>query len=533
MTLTLSRRRLLSTAVAGGCAALLPAFPRSAFAANPVGNPMDAVRLTVDRRTLDVNGKAASVFGIRQPDGTPGLSLDPGRRFLVDLANRAGEDAVIHWHGQTPPYVQDGVIDNNRPAIRTGESVRYDFAPRTGTHWMHSHHGMQEQLLMAAPLVVRSAEDLRADEQEVIILLHDFTFRDPAELLASLGAPAGGMAHGGHGQMGQGQMDHGSMGTGAMNHSSMNHGAMNHGSMAGGAMNHGSMDHGQAGHGSGHDMSGMAGGMAMDLNDVEYDAYLANDRTLADPEVVRVERGGRVRLRIINGATSTAFHLDLGRLTGQVIAADGNPVQPVAGSRFAMSMGQRLDIRLTVPAEGGAFPILALREGAVQRTGIILATPGAAVGKVAATGETQTDPLDLTLEKQLVAVTPLAARAADLRRRMQLTGSMAPYVWSLDGLTFGAHRPLTVRQGQRVELTFENASMMAHPMHLHGHHFQVVAIDGRPVAGAVRDTVLVPMMASVTVAFDADNPGRWPLHCHNLLHMATGMMTEVVYEGVG
>ncbi|WP_109452010.1 multicopper oxidase domain-containing protein [Azospirillum sp. TSH64] len=514
MTLALSRRRLLSTAVAGGCAALLPAFPRSVFAASPVE---DAVRLTVDRRTLDVNGKAAGVFGIRQPDGTHGLTLDPGRRFVVDLANRAGEDAVIHWHGQTPPYVQDGVVDNNRPAIRNGESVRYDFAPRTGTHWMHSHHGMQEQLLMAAPLVVRSAEDLRADEQEVTLLLHDFTFRDPTELLASLGAPAGGTAHGGHGQM-----DHGAMSTGAMNHGVMNHGSMDHGQA----------EHGSA-HGSGHGMSGMSGGMAMDLNDVEYDAYLANDRTLADPELVRVERGGRVRLRIINGATSTAFHLDLGRLTGQVIAADGNPVQPVAGSRFAMSMGQRLDIRLTVPAEGGAFPILALREGAVQRTGIILATPGAAVEKVAAAGETQTDPLDLSLEKQLVAVMPLAARTADLTRRMQLTGSMAPYVWSLDGLTFGAHRPLTVRQGQRVELTFENASMMAHPMHLHGHHFQVVAIDGRPVAGAVRDTVLVPMMGSVTVAFDADNPGRWPLHCHNLLHMATGMMTEVVYEGVG
>ncbi|KAA0597291.1 FtsP/CotA-like multicopper oxidase with cupredoxin domain [Azospirillum lipoferum] len=505
MTLALSRRHLLSTAVAGGCAALLPAFPRSVIAANPVD---ETVRLTVDRRTLEVNGKAASVFGIRQPDGTPGLTLDPGRRFVVDLANRAGEDAVIHWHGQTPPYVQDGVIDRNRPAIRNGESVRYDFTPRSGTHWMHSHHGMQEQLLMAAPLVVRSAEDLRADEQEVTILLHDLTFRDPAELLASLGAPAGGMAHGGHGQMEHGQMGHGSM---------------DHGSMGTGSMDHGGMNHGSA-----HDMSG---GMAMDLNDVDYDAYLANDRTLADPEVLRVERGGRVRLRVINGATSTAFHLDLGRMSGQVIAADGNPVQPVTGSRFGMSMGQRLDIRLTIPAEGGAFPILALREGAVQRTGIILATPGATVEKIAATGQAATEPLDLSLERQLVAVTPLAARPTDLTRRMQLTGSMMPYVWSLDGLTFGSHRPLVVRQGQRVELTFENASMMAHPMHLHGHHFQVLAIDGRPVTGAVRDTVLVPMMGNVTVAFDADNPGRWPLHCHNLLHMATGMMTEVVYEG--
>ncbi|SMF72808.1 Multicopper oxidase [Azospirillum oryzae] len=535
MTLALSRRRLLSTAVAGGCAALLPAFPRSVLAAGPDAAPTagDAVRLTVERRTLEVNGKGAGMFGIRQPDGTHGLTLDPGRRFLVDLTNRAGEDTIIHWHGQTPPYVQDGVADMNRPTIRDGLTVRYDFAPRTGTHWMHSHHGLQEQLLMAAPLVVRSDEDLRADEQEVVILLHDFTFRDPAELLASLGGPSAGMAHGGHGAAGMGQ---GAMSQGSMDHGAMNHGAMNHGQMSPGQMTQGQMDHGAMGHGSmpqpnGHDMMGMSGGMAMDLNDIDYDAYLANDRTLADPQVVRVERGGRVRLRVINGATSTAFHLDLGRLTGQVIAADGNPVQPVAGSRFGLSMGQRLDIRLTLPAGGGAFPILALREGAVQRTGIILATPGAEVEKIADTGQAETDALDLSLERQLVAVAPLAARAADLSQRMQLTGSMMPYVWSLDSRTFGNHRPLIVRQGQRVELTFENASMMAHPMHLHGHHFQVVAIDGRPVAGAVRDTVLVPMMASVTVAFDADNPGRWPLHCHNLLHMATGMMTEVVYEG--
>jgi FtsP/CotA-like multicopper oxidase with cupredoxin domain len=71
--------------------------------------------------------------------------------------------------------------------------------------------------------------------------------------------------------------------------------------------------------------------------------------------------------------------------------------------------------------------------------------------------------------------------------------------------------------------------MMAHPMHLHGHHFQVVGLNGAPVNGAVRDTVLVPVNGSVTIAFDANNPGRWLFHCHNLYHMATGMMTEVAY----
>ncbi|MGF7173576.1 multicopper oxidase family protein [Azospirillum doebereinerae] len=491
MTLPVSRRRLLATAAAGGCAALLPAFPR-ALAAGA------ATRLTVDGRTLEVNGKAATVFGIRQPDGTAGLTLDPGRRFLVDLANRSGEDSVIHWHGQTPPYVQDGVADLNRPNIPDGTTVSYAYEPRPGTHWMHSHHGLQEQRLMAAPLIVRSADDRLADEQEVVVLLHDFTFRDPAELLAGL---TGGAVPSGHGA------GHGG-----------GHAGMNHAMPAPAA--------------SGHAMHGMGGGaMAMDLNDVEYDAYLANDRTLDDPELVRVERGGRVRLRIINGATSTAFHIDLGGLTGRVIAVDGTPVRPVEGRRFGMTMGQRLDIRLTLPAEGGAFPILALREGAVERTGIVLASAGAAVTKLSGRSSEATGALDLGLEGRLTALAPLPARAADVTARLRLTGSMMPYAWTLDDRAFGAHAPLTVAKGQRVVLTLENASDMAHPMHLHGHHFQVVALNGAPLAGAVRDTVLVPVRGSVAVAFDADNPGRWPLHCHNLLHMATGMMTEVVYDG--
>jgi FtsP/CotA-like multicopper oxidase with cupredoxin domain len=106
---------------------------------------------------------------------------------------------------------------------------------------------------------------------------------------------------------------------------------------------------------------------------------------------------------------------------------------------------------------------------------------------------------------------------------------MMPYQWSFDGRSWADHVPLGVKAGQRVAIELVNRSMMAHPMHLHGHHFQVVALDGTPLAGAVRDTVLVPVNGSVTLAFDADNPGRWLFHCHNLYHMATGMMTELAY----
>jgi FtsP/CotA-like multicopper oxidase with cupredoxin domain len=269
----------------------------------------------------------------------------------------------------------------------------------------------------------------------------------------------------------------------------------------------------------------MMGMPNMDLNDIEYDAYLANDRALDDPEVVTVEKGGRVRLRIINGATATAFTIDTGTLAASLVAVDGIDVVPITGRRFPISMGQRLDIRLELPSDANMFPILALREGAGERTGIILAVAGASITKISSVGSENGPVLDLSLEQQLRSLSPPPARPVDRRYMPTLTGDMATYTWRID-----ATEALNVSRGQRVRITMRNMSMMAHPMHLHGHHFQVVAINGREFSGAVRDTVLLPPMAEVAVEFDAANPGRWPLHCHHLYHMAAGMMDFITYD---
>jgi FtsP/CotA-like multicopper oxidase with cupredoxin domain len=188
-------------------------------------------------------------------------------------------------------------------------------------------------------------------------------------------------------------------------------------------------------------------------------------------------------------------------------------------------MGQRIDVRLQIPDEVRSFPILALREGRQERTGFILRPTGADVAKIATSASEEAPVLDLALEARLRAVAPLASRAADKAFEMRLTGDMAAYSWGLETST-----PILVDLGDRVEVTLLNASMMAHPMHLHGHHFQVVAIDGQRLAGAIRDTVLVPPMRSVTIAVDADNPGQWAFHCHHLYHMATGMMSTFGYR---
>jgi len=492
----LTRRQILASGVA--IAAAIPFVTKQRAAAAPESRTA-GLRLTAGTRTLAVNGKPARVFGLVGPDGNPGITLSSGEQFRVDVVNQSGTPTLVHWHGQLPPWKQDGFPWPQTPPIPAGDARSYDYAPIPGTYWMHSHQGMQEQSLMTAPLIVRSAEDMRADRQEVVVLLHDFSFQTPEELLARLTKSSGN----------QSAMPKRGMGNN-----------MNMGSASMGAMSSGTTE-----------TMDMGSGTAMDLNDVDFDAFLANDRTLADPEVVRIEPGGRVLLRLINGASSTQFWVDLGRLAGTIIAVDGHPVRPMRGSRFPLAMAQRFDVLIDLPGTG-AYPIIAQVEGKRARTGIVLAACGAPVSRLAAEAAENAPPVDLSLERRLEAATPLAQRPPNVTHRVILAGAMAPYAWSLNGEYWPDVTPLMIAHGQRVAIEMVNRSMMAHPMHLHGHAFQVVAINGAPLAGAVRDTVLVPPMGSVTIAFDADNPGRWAFHCHNLYHMMTGMMTEVRYPAI-
>lgn len=483
----LTRRRFVQGATTIAAAMLAPP---SGFAQSSAPKTLRATT-----RTIEVAGKAATVFGLLDEQGRHGLTFDAGDRFAVRFANRSGEPTLVHWHGLTPPWQQDGTPGISAPLLPDGADADYDFLlSRPGTNWMHAHT-LQEQKLMAAPLVIRDPEERNLDEQEVVVLLHDFSFRSPEELLADL---QDGMQ--GHGMMGPGRM-----------HSP---GAMGGGMMGGGMMR------------GGRSRSMPMGMSGMDVNDIEYDAYLANDRTLDDPEVFGVDRGGKIRLRLINGSTATAYTVDLGMLEGELVAVDGMPVQPYAGRRFPLSMGQRLDIRLVLPNEAGAWPILALREGGRQRTGFVLATADATVNRITALADEPGPLVDIDLDAWLAAAQPLADRPADRRVDVLPTGGMHGYRWTMEGMP----NPQPVANGERVEVTMRNMSMMAHPMHLHGHHFQVVGIDGRRFSGPLRDTVIVPPMREVTIAFDADNPGIWAFHCHHLYHMATGMMTTVAYQ---
>ncbi|TPW00073.1 MAG: Multicopper oxidase MmcO [Beijerinckiaceae bacterium] len=462
----LSRRHFLAGTLAVGAASQVRA--QTSHTAPTV--------LRIERRDIEVNGKPASVLGIRHPDGTFGITTDVGKPFRVRVENHIEEPSLIHWHGLTPPWRQDGVPDVSGPAIPPGGNAEYDFPLRVGgTYWMHSHYGFQEQLLLSAPLIIRDGGE-KSGEQDIILELADFSFTPPEKIFADL----------------------------------------------------------QTRRPPKMDMPGMA--MAAmkskpDLNDVRYDAFLANGRTLADPEVTKVEPGGRVRVRIVNSSSMSAYHIDLGELDGTLVAVDGIPVLPVHGRTFPIAVAQRLDIELQIPKTAAAYPVLAVLEGERRQTGIVLLAGEGHAGRISGMADAVSPPLTLSLERSLRAVEPLADRKADRTLVINLTGAMQGYQWSLNNVAWNKDvPPLSVVEGERVELVLANQTMMPHPMHLHGHSFQIVSIDGVRFACAVRDTVLVPPKTTVIVAFDADNPGWWAFHCHLLYHQHAGMFATLRYD---
>ncbi len=109
-------------------------------------------------------------------------------------------------------------------------------------------------------------------------------------------------------------------------------------------------------------------------------------------------------------------------------------------------------------------------------------------------------PVDLSLERRLTSAAALPPCPAAVIHRIRLTGTMAPYGWGIDGRGWADRRPLRVVRGDRVVIEMVNETPMAHPMHLHGHHFHVVALNGESVAGALRDTILVLPRGTVRVA---------------------------------
>ncbi len=472
----------------------------------PAASQTPPIKLTVKEVPLTVLDRKVKVVAVEQDNGEQGYSPQMTQGFHVEVVNKLPVPTTLHWHGLILPNAMDGVPFVNQDPIPPGGSHAYDFPlQQSGTFWMHSHYGLQEQQLNAAPMIILSPEQAGRAEAQFTVMLSDFSFTDPMIILKHLMGKSGmkGMGE----KKGMGGMK--SMGDTDAKESLVVQ---------------------KWDDAAGKFVAQEIKAGAPDI-DVKYDALLANRRTPADPEVEQVKPGETVLLRLVAASSATNFFIDTGSLEATILATDGADVQPLKGNFFQLGIAQRLDLLVKIPESGGAFPILALGEGTKLQAGIVLATPGAMAPKMGISGERKAGGLDNTQEVHLTAREPLAQKPVDRSLPSVLGGSMAPYSWTINGAAYPNRNSLDVKEGERVEIVIKNATGMAHPMHLHGHVFEVTEIDGQKITGARRDTILVPPWSTIKVQFDANNPGIWAYHCHIVYHLATGMFTVLKYDG--
>ncbi len=257
-----------------------------------------------------------------------------------------------------------------------------------------------------------------------------------------------------------------------------------------------------------------------DAGDVRYAYYLINGRLPTAPAAFTAQPRQRVRIRFINAGGDTAFRVALGGHRMSITHTDGFPVTPIDTDALLIGMGERYDVVVTLG--DGVFPLVALAEGKD-------ATALALVRTSAGQPPPQARPKELdgaVIGYDTLHAIPTAAlpgRPVDVEHRLDLTGNMMSYDWGINGRQLDLS-PNVIRQGQRVRVSFTNTTTMYHPMHIHGHTFQ---INGN---GPRKDTVIVLPRQKVSCDFDADNPGQWILHCHNIYHAEAGMAAVLGYE---
>jgi FtsP/CotA-like multicopper oxidase with cupredoxin domain len=261
-----------------------------------------------------------------------------------------------------------------------------------------------------------------------------------------------------------------------------------------------------------------------DAGDVLYPHYLINGRVPAAPHTFHARPGQRARIRFINAAGDTTFRVALAGHRMTVTHTDGYPVAPAHADALLIGMGERYDVQVTLG--DGVFPLVAAAVGKNAAPRALVRTAPGRPSQADARPPELRGSLAHYRKLRPAGSVALPARSPDLTHRLVLTGGMARYDWGINGQPYNTDDPqrFLVRQGQRVRVVFSNATTMYHPMHIHGHTFQ---ING---AGPRKDTVIVLPDQEMTCDLDADNPGQWMTHCHNIYHAESGMMALLGYE---
>lgn len=416
----------------------------------------------------------------------PEIRARQGDRLRVLVENGLSEETTVHWHGVRLPNAMDGVPHVTQPPIGPGESFLYDFVlPDAGTYWYHPHANSAAQLGrgLYGALIVEEASPIPVD-RDLTWVLSDFR-------LTQDGAISGDFAN---------------------------------------------------------------------MMDASHAGRIGNTITIngAMPEGFAVRAGERLRLRLINAANARIFSLGFEQHRPWVVALDGQPIDPHEPENGRVELGPGMRADLILDMSGDPDQRYGVVDGANRRRRYRLVefvySPQTPLRRPAWDPPTRladnplSEPTLRGAERHLIELNGGMMNPRMMRGTQPgsgpggggmmggpgmmggggMTGMRQGAVWTINGVAAMGHRHeplLTLRRGRSYVFEIINDSAWHHPMHLHGLVFRVLTRNGQPVARKPwRDTVLMEPGEKAEIAFVADNPGEWMLHCHILEHQESGMM---------
>lgn len=513
--------------------------------------------LTITDTIVNYSGKEKRAIAVNGQIPMPTLTFTEGDIAEIVVHNKLKESTSLHWHGLFLPNKEDGVPYLTQMPIEPNETFTYRFPIiQSGTHWYHSHSGLQEQIGMYGSLVLLKKKDDPTfrkgidDLPEVPIILSEWTDIKPENVHRML-------------------------------HNANDWSAIKKGTVQSYS------EAIKAGHFKtklGNEMKRM---LAMDVSDVYYDKFLINGKN--ESQLSQFKGGEKVRLRISNGGASSYFWLNYagGKMT--VVANDGNDVEPLEVDRLIIGVSETYDVVVTIPNEDIAYEFLATPEDRTKSASIYLGNgkiqlksrmpklkyfEGMKMMNVMMNMDGSMDDMgmDMSLQKMdmntvmypeitgnpemkmddkmnhsnhsmnenqdIVTLnygmlkaphpTTLPKDAPVRELRFELTGNMNRYVWSMDNKVLSETDKILIKKGENVRITLYNGSMMRHPMHLHGHDFRV--LNGKGEYAPLKNVLDIMPMETDTIEFLANAEGDWFFHCHILYHMMAGMNRVFSYE---
>jgi len=531
------------------------------FSINIYGQNVVRYDLYVKDTLVHFAGKEKRAIAVNGQIPMPTLTFTEGDTAEIHVHNQLKEETSLHWHGLFLPNKEDGVPNLTQMPIRPNTTHIYRFPIiQNGTHWYHSHSGLQEQIGMYGNFVMlkrpndptfrKGIDDLPT----LPIVLSEWTNLKPENIHRML-------------------------------HNANDYPALRKNSV---------QSYGEA-ISAGHFKTKMKNEwkrmMAMDVSDVYYEKIFMNGLPSSELKSIsgnELKGGDKVRLRISNGGASSYFWLTYagGKIT--VVANDGNDVEPVEVDRLIIAVSETYDVIVTVPAEKTAYEFLATTEdrtnsasmyigngikqlksplprlkyfegmkmmndmmkinGELDDMGMAMSLNQMDMNVVMypeITGDAKpkqddNDPnrynanalgdivtLNYAMLKSPI-ITALPKEAPVKELYFKLSGNMNRYVWSLDNKVVSEADKILIKKGENVRIVLYNGSMMRHPMHLHGHDFRL--LNGQGQNAPLKNIVDIMPMETDTLEFNANVEGDWFFHCHILYHMMSGMGRVFSYE---